>query len=254
MRIFFAFFILSVCLMPTTALPREPLRVVTLHAPPMVIDNGETFSGLALEMAVAGLKRAGYEAKIVLAPWKRAVYMARHGDADALFFAAYNEERAAFFHYPEIPLVSLDLVLVKRVGTEAVVTPDRKGLSHLVLGVGRGFAYGPKIDAFIREAGFRLVEATVSNELNFAKLLDGRIGLLLADRALARHLMEKPGNKGLAEYVKDEQGNVAVLETHKAYLVFSKATRSADDAARFSKALEAMKADGAYRAIVEKYQ
>jgi len=246
--------LIAICLLPCASEADSRLKVVTLDAPPMVIDRNGELSGLALEVTVEGLKRAGYEADIILAPWKRAVYMARHGDADALFFAVFNEKRTLYFHYPETPLFLIDLVLIKRVESNIIIRKNRKGLDKLVLGMGRGFAYGPKVEEFIRQAAFQSVDETSSNAINFSKLIDGRIDLLVADKALARHLMEQPWATGMTDYVRDEKGEIAVLDTHKAYLVFSRKRQSEATAKRFSQALDSMKADGTYNAILQKYQ
>jgi len=220
----------------------------------MVMVEENIITGLAADLATEGLKRAGFEPYIEIAPWSRAVYMAQHGFADALFYAVYNEERKEYFHYPETPLFTIDLVALKRTENSIVVTPEHQGLSHLKLGIGRGFAYGPKLQEFIDKAQFAKVETTTSNDINFKKLMDNRIDILVADKVLAHYFLKQPENLGRADFVRDENGETVIFDQLKAYLVFSRKTSAANDALHFSEALESMMTDGTYQAIINNYQ
>ncbi len=251
---------LSFCLMVVLLFPAtnvaagDKLHVVTMLAPPRIMVIDDVITGMAADLAKEALARAGYDAVIQLVPWKRAVYMASTGLADALFYPLYTEERAKVFHYPATPLFSIDLVALRRADADIVIRPGYKGLRGLVLGVGRGFVYGPKALKLIDRAHFKKVESTASNDLGFRKLLDNRIDMLLMDRTLAQHFLNQPATLGKADYVRDEQGRIAILDSKNGYMVFSKRTTSAMDAERFNNALESMKEDGSYQAIISKYQ
>lgn len=243
------FFVMTV---PASA--GEELHVATLDAPPMVIVKGDEITGMAADLARAALERAGYEPTIDVVPWKRAVHMASLGDADALFYAVHNDEREKVFHYPSVPLFRIDIVALKQKDSAIVVFPPYQGLKRWTIGLGRGFAYGPKVMDIVDQADFKKVEITASNDLNFMKLLEYRIDILLADRTLAQHLRNKPEAKGQVDFVLDDKGEIVVFDSMDVYLVFSRKTRRAEDAKRLSDALEAMKADGSYQAIVDRYQ
>lgn len=246
--------ILILVLFPSTARAEDFIRVVSLEAPPMVMEEDGQVSGMAAELALEGLERAGYEVELTLTPWVRAVYMAKHGLADALFYAVYNDDRAKLFYYPQQPLFTVDVVALKRTKARIVINSEYTGLNDWVLGKGRGFAYGPKVLDFVDRAHFKRVEEASSNDTNFKKLLDSRIDILLVDRVLARYFMEKPDSLGLTEIVKDEEGNIAVLDSMAAYLIFSKVTQEKQDADRFSEALKSMIEDGSYQTILNRYQ
>jgi len=244
----------ALILLPLAATAQTKLRIVTLEAAPMVmVKDGEIY-GMAAELAHEALLRMDVEPQIEIAPWTRAVYMAKHGLADGLFYAVYNEERAKYFHYPRVPLFTVDIIALKRTKSSVIVPPDYSGLTRWKLGVGRGYSYGEKLQDFIEKARFSKVEETASNALNFKKLLDHRIDLLIADRALARYFIEMPEHQGKADFVRNEQGDVMIFDKRKVYLVFSKITTTALDAERLSKALESMKEDGSYQKIIAKYQ
>ncbi len=208
---------------------------------------------MAIELAQEGLKRAGFAPDIEIMPWKRAVFMAKEGEADALFYAVLNKERTRFFHYPETPLFTLQVVALKRAkSTIEINHGNYDNLNRWTLGVGRGFSYGAKVRYFIQAAQFERVESTTSNEINVSKLLDNRVDLILIDRALGRSFIDKHREK--LEFVTDSTGNIAILDSHNAYLVFSKKTRTERDAVNFSKALRSMKEDGTYQEILARYQ
>lgn len=220
----------------------------------MVVSVEDGFTGMAAELAIMALARAGYDTELEIAPWVRAVYMAETGDADALFYASRTPEREKVFHYPELPLFTVEIVALKRAGSKLVINSNYSGLSDNVLGVGRGFAYGPKSKELIQRAHFKEVQTTASNDLNFEKLLDRRIDMLLVDKALARFFMEKPGAVGKSDYVRDSEGAVVVLDSLSVYLVFSKATMTADDAVRLNQALKSMQDDGSFQEVINRYQ
>lgn len=254
MKLFRIIFFIFLLLLPNSIEAQSQLHVVTLAAPPMVMVENDKITGMAVELATAGLRRAGFEPFIETAPWQRAVYMAQHGFADALFYAVYNEERARHFHYPDIPLFTIDLVALKRAENSMVFTSDYQGLSRWKIGIGRGFAYGPKLEKFLDRAKFKKIEVATSNELNFKKLMDSRIDILVADKALAHYLMAQAETPGKADFLRDENGEIVIIDQMEAYLVFSRKTSTAHDAQLFTDALESMKTEGTYQAIINKYQ
>lgn len=248
------FFLFILLLIPTDAMVKGPLHVVSMVAPPMVMVKDGQITGMAADLAREGLKRAGYDYVIQLVPWKRAVNMVKAGSADALFYPIYTDERAGFFYYPATPLFSIDLVALKRADSDIVIRPGYEGLHTAVLGVGRGFKYGPKAQELLEKAHFKRVEETATNELGFRKLLAGRIDLMLMDRTLARHFLDLPETFGQADFVRDEQGRLLILDSKNGYMVFSRKTSSSVDADKFDRALESMKQDGSYQIIIDRYQ
>lgn len=239
-------------LLPCMSMAAEPLHVVTLDAPPMVVATESGITGLAAELANEGLKRAGYLPDIELMPWKRAVFMAKEGRVDALFYAVFNKERDYYFYYPNVPLFQIEIVALKRMHNKLEIDPDADNLDRWRIGIGRGYSYGPKVEKFIDKAGFRRVELTASNDINVTKLLENRVDIVLVDRALGRYFIEKYSKK--LEFVTNSSGELVILDSRSAYLVFSKKTRTQRDAERFSEALRSMMADGTYDEILSRYQ
>ncbi|QGY40195.1 transporter substrate-binding domain-containing protein [Pseudodesulfovibrio cashew] len=241
-------------LLPVPGWGAEYLHVISMVAPPRVMLIDGEVTGMAADLVKEGLTRAGYQFDIELVPWKRALYMIQSGTADALFYPIFTKERTEYFHYSPTPLFRIGLAALKRADSDIVIRPDFGGLDHLVLGIGLGFQYGPKGKEFMEKAHFVKIEATSSNNLGFLKLLDGRIDLLLMDSTLATHYLKQRSTLGKVDFARDEQGRIAILDYREGYLVFSRKTATAVDAANFSKALDSMIRDGTYDDIVNRYK
>lgn len=232
----------------------QKLRVVTLYYPPLAFEQRGEVEGYAAAIVREGLRRIGHEADISITPWKRALFMTRFGEADAIFYAVRNEEREAWFHYPEEHLVVEATVALRRTGTDVVLRHGQTDYSDYRLGIGRGFYYGPKLKAFLENSEFAKVEEATSMELNFSKLIEGRLDVLLADLNFARYFIKKKAAKGLVEIVVDNQGEPIILDSVNSHLAFSRETMTPEIADQFSNALREMKADGTYERLAKPYQ
>lgn len=242
--------VLLLVALPASALE---LHVVTLYSPPLAYEKNNNVTGIGTEIVREGLKRIGVDVNFTIMPWKRALFMARFGEADAIFYAVKNKEREKWFHYPEEPLVVEATVPMRRAGESVVISPDRFHYRHYRLGIGRGYYYGPKLKRFLDRATFAKVEEATTIESNFNKLIEGRIDVFLADSILAKHFIKKRSARDLVEIVKDADGKPVILDSVDSFLAFSKETVEPDIAVRFSDALKGMKKDGTYDRIFETF-
>lgn len=249
-------FILSIVIVLFCALPAMAmtLKVVTLYSPPLSYEERGNVVGFAAELVREGVRRIGHEADITIMPWKRALFMTRFGEADAIFYAVKTKEREQWFYYPEEFLVVETTVILQRANENLNITPDKRNFPNVRLGVGRGYYYGPKLKDFVENSTFEAVEEANSIETNFAKLLERRIDIFLADFYLARHFINKNASKDVVEIIRKEDGFPLAFDSVKAYLAFSKETMSQDIADAFSKALAGMKQDGTYKRILDTYR
>ncbi len=253
MKSFLSTLILLVCL-TTVDVHAATLRVVTLYAPPMAFEERGEVVGLAADLVRKGLTRMGHNVEISIVPWTRAIFMTRHGDADAIFYAVKNKEREAWFHYPEEHLVKETTVLLKRAGSYMGWNSDEQDYSRIRLGTGRGYYYGPKLNKFLETTPFSAVEEATSIDLNFAKLKEGRIDLFLADLYLVKYFMRTHNHNEAVEIVPNNDGTPLILDSVKSYLAFSKTTMPASIAEEFSQELSQMKKDGTYENIISQYR
>lgn len=242
------------CLLVAFTVHAETLSVVTLYSPPLAYEQNGKVIGLAADMVREGLKRMGYEADISIVPWKRAVFMTRFGEADAIFYAVKKPEREAWFHYPDEPLVQETTVLMKRIGNNFGWTSEQRDFSGLRLGVGRGYYYGPKLKRFLEDTSFKVVEEATSFDLNFAKLAEGRLDIFLADLHVAEYFMRENSVRDVAEIVTNADGIPYVLDSVNSYLAFSRRTMSLEVTEKFSETLKGMRQEGVTEQIIKKYR
>lgn len=247
-------FVLSLNLALSGPASAKDMRLVTLFSPPLAYEKDGEVTGTAVEVVREGLRRMGLLATIEIMPWKRAVFMTRFGEADALFYAVRTEEREKWFHYPDESLVIEATVAIKRRGGNVSLHPDKTENRNIRLGVGRGYYYGPKLEAFLKNSHFMKVEEATTIESNFHKLLEGRIDVFLSDLALARHFIKKRASRDVIEIVSDADGHPVTLDSVESYLVFSRETVDADVARRFGEVLREMKADGTYEQIEKTFR
>lgn len=247
-------FLLLFILLPAATAYGQTLRVVTLYSPPIAYETGKEVTGIGVDLVREGLARMGHEAEISIMPWKRAVFMARFGEADAIFYLVKNEERQQWFHYPEEHLVNETTVLLKRAGEILDISLKPKKYPNIRLGIGRGYYYGPKLKKFLKNSTFESVEEATTIETNFVKLLEKRIDMFLADQLLADHFIKKRASQNLVTTITNKDGSPFVLDSVKSYLAFSKETMSQEMAATFSDVLKEMRKDGTYEDIVNKYR
>lgn len=232
----------------------ETLRIVTLYSPPLAFERDGRVTGFAAEVVREGLRRMGHTADISIMPWKRAVFMTRFGEVDAIFYAVKNSEREQWFHYPDEFLVEETTILLKRSGEDLGIRDGRRSYPNIRLGIGRGYYYGPNLKRFIESSTFNAIEEATSIALNFAKLLEKRIDVFLADRYLAEYFISKRASQGVVEIVRNPDGEYLVMDSSKAYLAFSRETVSRAMADEFSRVLTGMKLDGTYDRLLQNYR
>jgi polar amino acid transport system substrate-binding protein len=251
---FFLTILLVVALTPPAcpAFARE-FRIVTLSSPPLAYEEKGQAAGLATEVVREAFRRMGHSVSIVVMPWKRALHAVRFAEADAVFYAIHNSDREAWFHYSDEPLVVETTVMVRRAGSHVKLTLDKHAYESYVLGVGRGYYYGPKLGAFLDKARFAKVEEATTIGSNFRKLETGRLDVFLADLLLAQYHIDQNDAGDVVEIVRDEQGNPVVLDAASAFLAFSKATTAPKLAIEFSRILKEIKKDGTYSRIFGVY-
>lgn len=245
--------VLTMALLSTNALARN-LFIATLYAPPIAyVADGET-RGYGVEIVEEALQRSGFSAKVTIVPWKRGLLMTRNGEQDGLFYTVRNDEREKWFFFPDEFLIMETTVMVKRAGEVLNISPDNHDYPELSLGIGRGYFYGPKLKNFLNQSVFLKVEEANTLDLNFKKLLQGRIDMFLADSISAEHFLQANNNHELAEIVTDAAGRPVPFDSVKSYLAFSRKTMTHNEVRRFSDALSRMKDDGTYDRIINRYR
>lgn len=168
------------------------------------LPGGGIFDNLAMKV----LREAGYKVDLVYRPWMRAMKEAKDGDADAILGVWENEERKQWFEFSP-PLIENSMVLICMIqNKDCKATPDLKGKR---LGLSLGYSYPKEI----RESQ-AIFEYEQTEEMNFKKLIGGRIQYMLVDRSVGYYLMQQRNLRYGVE-VRMVQPTIATQNLHIAF-------------------------------------
>ena len=238
-RQFISFIFLSLCAPMALALT----VVVKEEAP--YFGNNLHGRGLSLEIVETALKRAGFQPSFAFETWPRAYEGGLIGVFDAIGSIWYTEERAKDFAYSD-PYLFHEIKFIKRTSSKDIQFNNLNDLHGLLIGTLKDYAYG---DAFIQSRQFARIP---QNHLlqNLLLLKQGQIDLTLGEQRKIRYELKK--------YMKNQSAEMTILPKplirKGTHIAVSKSNpRHQEIIAGFNKALKAMKADGSYESIINKY-
>ena len=196
-----------------------------------------------LEKVVAeAFRLEGIEVKYDYFPWKRSFIYARDGDYDGTFPWQKNRERGNAFYINSIPLVS-DVSVFFHLKSSRFDWRKFDDLKKYKVGVTIGYSQ----EKFYRDKGIK-VEAVPKEELNFYKLLAGRIDVYQASRLVGYSIINKlfdPEKRKLFTH------HPKIVDRNELYILFSKASPGGKKfKERFDSGLKKLKASGAYDRII----
>lgn len=207
-------------------------------------------SGFTAAVTTEALRRSGCQAVFVKMPFARALVELESGRLDVLPDALRTPDRHRFAHFSK-PVPGLPNVLF--MSTEAAQKYKLQKLDDLIgtdfrLGVQIGVSYGGNFDAVASRREFRARTSSVTERRNAWKMIAmGRLDGMVADLASGTVELRQ---LGLADQVLASK--VVVSAEQPAY-AFSKRSVGQAFIQRFNKSLDAMAADGSYRALMDKY-
>lgn len=235
---------LSVLFFPPPIASAEKILFANSKWPPysIVAEDGRK-TGINTEIVVELCRRIGVEAAFQTLPWKRGLKYAKQGKVDAIYAARRTKEREQFLYYPSEPLLMERTVILAREGSgiRATELADLKGM---IVGVVRGFTYGPKFDSF---RDIKKIEC--NNDEQVVRIFAVSKRTLLAasnEEGVTRYLCKKVGVK--AEVV-------LVLDELPSFLAFSRrlGKRGEELANKFGDVLKKMKKEGFIDKVRNKY-
>lgn len=213
------------------------------------LDN--TAAGLDIELLQAVMDKMGCTLQTRQGSWTELVAAVKSGELDLLPGASQTEARRAFAHF-SMPYRTEQFTLFVR-SAESAAYPQTT-LTDFVLaghkvGIISDYFYGEEFAELSAQDAVKanIVEASLA-ELNLARLLDDDIDGMLEDGFVARSMLRR---KGLDQQIGAHSINLASSDV---FVMFSKATVSAERVEAFNQALKQIQADGSYQRIVARYQ
>ncbi len=242
--IFILLLLLSVSISVTAA---APLQLVTLQYPPYEYLEGNKVKGLAVEIVKETFKRMNQPIEITLLPWARAINYIEQGKADAIFTAYKTPEREQFADYSHEVLIPQTISLFVKKGQSISFDGNLKKLSSYSIGVVNKVSYGPSVDSAIKSGLLPNIQLVSTGELNFKKLLLGRMDIVVSNKYGAWNILKKLKKSDQIEELTPE------IQSIPSYMAFSKKRKLSALRDKFDRTLKALKKDGTYEKIIEEY-
>ena len=220
------------------------INMVSNQWPPYV-DDAAPEKGLAVELVNKALQRKGYQPRLHIENWQRALEGVQIGvfDATCAIWKTAKREQDLLFSEPYLDN-KISFIKKKSLTVEYAHFTD---LTGFVIGVLRDYAYS---EQFTQS---RILIKIPANHLiqNLQKLNQGTIDLTVGDELAINYALQKylPMHANSFEFLAPPLAN------KKLYLAVSKSNKTAqtiiDD---FNQAIKEMKLDGSYDQIISKYQ
>ncbi len=211
---------------------------------PPYVDRNLPEQGMASEIVVTALKRAGYEPKVRVENWMRVLEGGEIGIYDGIVAAWNTPERSEKFLFSD-PYYVNTIKLVKRKDADFSFRRifQEQGL---VVGYVEGYAYNEKLK---KPQNLILVP---SNHVlqNLMKLQQGQIDLTLADEGVLKYQLANYFANNKDQFELDDQ----VFSERQLHFMVSKLNPShAKIIQAFNQSLAEMKKDGTYQKIVDRH-
>lgn len=231
---------LIVIVISSDCIAHETIRISTGEFPPYLSENLKD-NGIGLRIIREAFALEGIKVEYGFFPWKRSYKLAKQGEWDATATWGYNAEREKNFYFsdPLYPAISAFFHLKS-------FKFDWKHLSNLkglTIGATETYAYTPEFLAAIENKSLN-VELISSDELNFRKLLKGRIDIFPLNIDAAHALLDNNFTKQERDLITFHPLELYRIQTH---LLFSnKVTRNVRMLAAFNKGLKRLKESGQF--------
>lgn len=220
--------------------PNISLRLLSEEFPPINFTEAGRPSGLAVEIVQAVLSRLGQTLDIEFQPWARAYRDAQGRQPVALFSAARIPEREKLFQWVG-PIVTFYSSFYARAGAERLRRLDDARQSADVLVV-RDWYTAQQLTS----EGFHNLRYVTDPTQGLRMLLAGRASLFASERISMRGALAAAGvDPALLE-------EVYTFSSSDGYIAFSPGTPKRVVAA-WQRQIDAMKADGSFRAIYKRW-
>ncbi|MCR8913484.1 amino acid ABC transporter substrate-binding protein [Marinobacter panjinensis] len=243
MKLVIAHIVALVVLWSTPAFAHDDERQLSISVgdwPPFFVE-GEPGQGSVARLVSDIFAEAGYEVEFHFLPWKRAYREAAAGKHDATAIWMYAADREKDFVYSD-PVMNERFVLFYR--KAAPIHWDQiADLSNLRLGASIGYSYGPKFDRAV-ENEILDVEWVASTELNFRRLLYGRIDAFPEEINVGYYILRRETDQEEAHQITHHPEPIS---ENKSFLLFP-ADEPETERLReiFNRGLKTFRDDGRY--------
>lgn len=238
---------LALSLFAGRAAAEAPLVVVTAERMPMAYRQDGRLTGLMVDLVRETFRRTGRDVEIQLLPWPRCIAELKEGKADAILTIFKTPEREAQFAFTQEEVLHQTESLFMKKGKAFFFDGDLGYFSGKKVGVVYQTSYGSRLDQALAGSLFGEI-VTQRTMADLVKMLaHGRIDVLPGDRG---RILGAAEETGLSREIVELR---PVVEAVPGYMAFTRARDMSRVSHAVDQALRAMKKDGTYAAILEKY-
>ena len=236
--LFFMASLLSACLPGPAA--AEVFAILTEEIPPYSYSDGGRVAGTAVNVVRELLRRVGHPDTIEIRTWSLAYHLARTEDNHVIFSTARTPKREDMFKWVG-PILEDNLVFFARKASGLAINSLDDARKVKKIGVYRHDVS----EDHLAEMGFSNLESASQSAQNARKLAAGRLELWAENEVVGVETARR-------ENLSDKIEKVFVVAHQVMYIAFNRNTPDSI-ILTWQKALDQMKADGAYNRILNPF-
>ncbi|EAR08642.1 ABC transporter, periplasmic substrate-binding protein, putative [Reinekea sp. MED297] len=228
-----------------------PYQVVVTDFPYITETNTQGQSiGLGVELLEKISAVTGFDYQITHVPFKRALRMMEHGQADIFVGPYYSDERATYMNYNQYPIYSDYLYFYTR--ADQPLEDDMQNwqrnyanLATLDIAVIAGWSYGEQFDHHRSELSVIEVESV---ESALKMLSSGRVDLVAAHDRSVNDAKQQDSD------TVPVQKLIPAIYVNHGYFGFSVETVPINFMNAFDKAFQSLRDSGQFDSLLKKYE
>jgi len=225
----------------------SPLRLVSLHYPPYIETVDGKVDGIATRIVREAFRRIDQPISIEVLPWARSILYIETGQADAIYTIFKNSEREKFADYSQQVLFDQTISLFTLKERHIAYDGRFKTLSGYSFCAVNKVSYGEIFDQAVEAGVINQINSTTSASQCAQMLTKRRVDIWVNNTYGGFHVADAlsllPSLKVLEP----------IIQSTPSYIAFSKQNQLTDIRDKLDKALEEMKRDGTYTAMIEGY-
>ncbi|WDE07683.1 transporter substrate-binding domain-containing protein [Thalassomonas viridans] len=219
---------------------QETIRITTGEFPPYYSEHEPNY-GESLHIVTQAFAQMNIKVEYGFFPWSRSYELVKQNDWDASCCWSRTPEREVYFNYSEV--IRSSNIMFFHLRKFPFDWQSYEDLSGIRIGTTIRYFYGREFEA-ADKAGKLLVEHASSDEINFRKLLGGRIQIFPIGQKAGYHLLSK---SFLPEKVDSVTHHAKALVRYQLRLMVAKTNKkSRYFIDKFNEGLKRLKASGEY--------
>lgn len=235
----------AICLLllcPTLGRAIE-VQVVVDHYPPWKVIEGDTISGIDIELTKALLAELGVTPRFVACPWSRCLDLLKNGDAQMVSGVQRRADREHYLTFIDPPYKTRSSKVFYRLENSRDIA-SLQDLANKDIGILRDAHYFPEFD----EDSSLSKKPVHSDRLNFLKLAEGRIQTVIATESQGDYLVAILGLRDIV--VKSTYRHDEIVPVH-----FAVSKGSVLDSMRpqLDEATRRLRDNGTFERIIREY-